>query len=200
MLGGDRSHLQKAGMMETDFPGTRQTEDDGAYDHLARGRIVPEIALPATTGEQLDVVASSRWTVLFLYPATGAPGQQLPDGWLQTPGAYGCTGESCGFRDLHAELEEAGAQVRGVSTQTPSEQAEFAAREHITYPLLSDHEHRLIEALDLPTFTTGGSPPRIRRATLLVDRDRRIRDVRYPIPDPGGHAAEVLARLHLLNR
>ena len=180
---------------DAEFPGTRQTVDDGAYDHLARGGTIPEIHLPATTGEHMDVVAGSRWTVVFLYPATGTPGQPLPDGWLHTPGAYGCTAESCGFRDLLVELDHAGAQVRGVSTQTPSEQAAFAAREHIGYPLLSDHEHTLVQALDLPTFTVGGSHPRIRRATLLVDQGRRIRDVRYPIPDPAGHAAEVLERL-----
>lgn len=185
--------------MDTQFPGTRQTVDDGAYDHLARGGMVPEISLPATTGQHLDVVADSRWTVLFLYPATGTPGQPLPDGWLQTPGAYGCTAESCGFRDLLADLDEAGAHVRGVSTQTAAEQAAFSSRERIGYPLLSDHEHRLVEALDLPTFTAGGSPPRIRRATLLVDNDRQIRDVLYPIPDPGGHAAEVVERLGRLH-
>lgn len=181
--------------MDAAFPGTRQTIDDGAYDHLAGGRTVPEIHLPATTGERLDVVADSPWTVLFLYPATGTPGLTPPDGWLQTPGAYGCTAESCGFRDLLAELADAGAQVRGVSTQTPDEQAAFASRERLGYPLLSDHEHRLVEALGLPTFTAGGSPPRIRRASLLVDKGRRIRDVLYPVPDPAGHAAEVVERL-----
>ena len=185
--------------MVTDFLGTRQTVDDGAYDHLAGGVTVPEVRLPATTGQQLDVVADSRWTVLFLYPATGTPGEPLPDGWLQAPGAYGCTAQSCGFRDLLGELAQAGAQVRGVSTQTPDEQAAFAARERLGYPLLSDHEHRLVEALDLPTFTVGGSPPRIRRATLLIDADRRVRDVLYPIPDPGGHAAEVVERLDQLD-
>jgi peroxiredoxin len=185
-------------VMVEDFPGTRQTVDDGAYDHLTGGVTVPGIHLPATTGQRLDVVADSRWTVLFLYPATGTPGEPLPDGWLQTPGAYGCTAESCGFRDMLGELAAAGAQVRGVSTQTPGEQAAFASRERLGYPLLSDHEHQLTEALDLPTFTTGGSPPRIRRATLLIDADRQIRDVLYPVPDPRGHAAEVVERLRRL--
>jgi peroxiredoxin len=39
----------------------------------------------------------------------------------------------------------------------------------------------------------------MRRATLLIDADRQIRDVLYPIPDPGGHAAEVVERLDHLN-
>lgn len=181
-----------------DFPGTRQTTDDGAYEHLAGGAAVPEIRLPATTGERLDVVADGPWTVLFLYPATGTPGEPPPDGWLQEPGAYGCTAESCAFRDAVGELADAGAQVRGVSTQTPAEQAEFAARQHLGYPLLSDHQRRLAAALDLPTFTAGGSPPRIRRATLLIDAGRRIREVIYPIPDPGAHPWDVVERVRRL--
>lgn len=184
--------------MSEEFPGTRQTDDDGAYDHLTGGVTVPAVRLAATTGEPLDVVADARWTVLFLYPATGTPGEPMPDGWLQLPGAYGCTAETCAFRDAAAELAELGAAVRGVSTQTAGEQAAFAAREAIGYPLLSDHEHVLVDALRLPTFATGDSPARIRRATLLVAADRRIHDVLYPIDDPGGHAQQVVDRIGLL--
>lgn len=177
------------------FPGTRQTTDDGAYDHLRGGAAIASLTLPATTGGALDVVADTPWTVVFLYPATGTPGEPPPDGWLAVPGAYGCSAESCSFRDLTGELHDAGASIRGVSTQTSQEQSAFAATEQLAYPLLSDHRHDLVAALDLPTFTAGGSPPRIRRATLLVTRDRVIRDVVYPIPDPGSHASQVLALL-----
>jgi peroxiredoxin len=175
-----------------EFPGTRQTVDDGAYRHLAAGTAVPHIRLPATTGERLDVVGAAPITVAFLYPATGVPGQPLPEGWLETPGAYGCTAESCRFRDLAGEFATAGADMRGISTQTPEEQAEFAAREGIGYPLLSDHGLELVAALKLPTFGEDLGTPRIRRATLIIGADRRIREVIYPIPDPPRHADEVL--------
>lgn len=176
----------------SNFPGSRQTVDDGAFDHLRGGATMPRVALPATTGRMLDVVANSESTVVFLYPATGVPGEPLPDGWLELPGAYGCTAETCRFRDLAGEFHALGAVLRGISTQTPEEQAEFAAREGVTYPLLSDEEHRLVDALRLPTFTMGGAPPRLRRATLLVTHDRVIRAVLYPVPDPASHADEVL--------
>lgn len=176
----------------SDFPGSRQTVDDRAFDHLRGGATMPRVALPATTGGTLDVVADVEWTVVFLYPATGVPGEPLPDGWLELPGAYGCTAETCRFRDLVGEFKALGTVLRGISTQTPKVQAEFAAREGVTYPLLSDEEHRLVDALRLPTFTMGGSPQRLRRATLLVTRDRMIRTVLYPVPDPARHADEVL--------
>lgn len=182
--------------MTDEFPGTRQTDDDGAYRHLRRGVVVPRVELPATTGGELDVVApDAATTVVFLYPATGVPTEPAPEGWLDIPGAYGCTAESCAFRDLTGQFDRLGAALHGVSTQTPDEQAEFASREHIGYPLLSDERHELVEALDLPTFAAVDTPLRIRRATLLVGRDRRILEVVYPIPDPGGHAEQVLDRL-----
>src|ERR1700742_3498330 len=91
--------------------------DDGAADHLL-GLIVPAIALPATNGQQIDISKLKGQTVLYAYPKTGVPGQPLPDGWNEIPGARGCTPETCGFRDHFAELNAAGADhVFGLSTQ-----------------------------------------------------------------------------------
>lgn len=182
-------------MAQGRFPGTRQTDDDGAYDHLQPGIRVPEIRLTATTGGTVDVVGDADLTVLFLYPATGVADQPVSEAWLAMPGAYGCTGEACSFRDLDADFATAGAAVRGVSTQTPSEQAEFARREQIGYPLLSDEHQELTDALGLPTFRVGAHPPRLKRATLVVGSDRRLQRCFYPISDPAVHPAEVLAAL-----
>jgi peroxiredoxin len=172
--------------------GTAQTTDDGAYGHLRVGMAVPEVELPATTGETLDVVASSAFTVLFLYPMTGTPGQPLPDGWLELPGAFGCTAETCAYRDLIDDFARLDATVYGVSTQTVSEQTEFAERESIKFPLLSDSDHRLVNALRLPLLQVAG-PARIKRATLIVDRKRIVREIMYPIPDPAANAQQALA-------
>ena len=173
--------------------GTAQTVDDGAYGHLRKGVVLPEVMLPATTGESLDIIAPSAITVIFLYPMTGTPGQPLPDGWLELPGAFGCTAESCGYRDLAEEFARFDTTVYGVSTQTTSQQREFAERERINYPLLSDSEHRLVDALRLPLLQVPDHPPRIKRATLIVDRDRVVRDTLYPVPDPAADAVHALA-------
>ena len=178
--------------------GTSQTFDDGAYDHLRVGMAVPDVQLPATTGETLNVVASSAFTVIFLYPMTGIRGQPMPDGWLELPGAFGCTAESCAYRDLIEDFARLDVTVHGVSTQTTSEQRGFAERERISYQLLSDSEHRLVNALELPLLRVGG-PSRIRRATLIVDRKRVLREVMYPIPDPAANAEQALAAVGQLN-
>ena len=179
--------------------GTAQTVDDGAYGHLRPGAVLPEVRLPATGGKSLDVVATSAFTVIFLYPMTGHPDRPLPEEWLELPGAFGCTGESCAYRDLVEEFARAGAAVHGVSTQTTAEQEEFAEREHIDYPLLSDARHRLVEALRLPLFEVATLPPRIKRATLIVDRERVLREVMYPIPDPAANATQALASVRTMS-
>ncbi|MDQ3766858.1 MAG: peroxiredoxin [Actinomycetota bacterium] len=178
--------------------GTAQTIDDGAYSHLRVGTVVPEVKLPATTEEALDVVAPSAFTVIFFYPMTGTPGEPLPDGWLGMPGAFGCTAESCAYRDMGEAFARVGATVYGVGTQTPSEQRAFTEREHINYPLLSDSQHRLVNALRLPLFQAGGQPPRIKRATLIVDGKRVLREIMYPVPDPSANAAHALTAVERL--
>ena len=173
--------------------GTAQTVDDGAYAHLTEGTVLPKVRLPATTGGVLDIVAPTEFTVIFSYPMTGTPGLPLPNGWLDLPGAFGCTAESCGYRDHVEEFARLDTTVYGVSTQTSSEQREFAQREHISYPLLSDSEYLLVDALRLPLLRVVNDPPRIKRATLIVDRDRVVREIMYPVPDPAANAVHALA-------
>ncbi|MFE0508940.1 winged helix-turn-helix transcriptional regulator [Streptomyces sp. NPDC058964] len=154
------------------------------------GTRVPSLTLPAHTGEDLDPVAGA--TVLFCYPATGRP-SPLPDGWSDIPGTVGCTLENRLFRDAYADFTAAGVAVRGVSTQRPDEQREFAAVEGIPFPLLSDMDLRLSAALRLPTFRAGQAL-RLKRAVLVVDRDRVVRQVQFPVTDiPGAVAAALEA-------
>jgi peroxiredoxin len=63
--------------------------------------------------------------VLYVYPLTGRPGVDPPEGWDNIPGARGCTPEARGFRDHHDELLESGAaRVYGLSSQTGDYQPE----------------------------------------------------------------------------
>jgi len=170
-------------------------KDDGAADHLP-GRALPALALRATTGGAIDlaaVAAEAGTLVLYVYPRTGIPGEPAPDGWDAIPGARGCTPQSCAFRDHQAELRALGAETIGLSAQPAAEQAEFAAREHIPFPLLSDPHLELAAALGLPTFTAAGMTL-YKRITLIV-RDGSIAHVFYPVFPPDRNAVDVLAWL-----
>ncbi|MFJ8075489.1 winged helix-turn-helix transcriptional regulator [Streptomyces sp. NPDC096176] len=146
------------------------------------GTRLPRITLPGHLGEQLDPLdGDATTTVLFCYPATGRP-SPLPDNWSDIPGTVGCTLENRLFRDAYGDFTAAGAAVRGVSTQRPDEQREFAKAEGIPFPLLSDMDARLSAALRLPTFRAGQSL-RLKRAVLVVDRERTVRHVQFPVTD-----------------
>ncbi|MBN1528283.1 MAG: peroxiredoxin [Thermoleophilaceae bacterium] len=170
-------------------------EDDGAASHLPGTRL-PGIALPATTGGAIDPSSVTGWAVVFAYPLTGRPGGELPGGeagWNAIPGARGCTPELCGVRDRLGPLEARGATVFGLSTQTTDHQREVAERLGLGYPLLSDSELRLTDALRLPTFEVEGLTL-LKRITLLV-RDGQIATVAYPVFPPDGAAAQALELL-----
>ena len=167
-------------------------EDDGAADHLP-GLEIPPLSLPSTAGP-VDLRGAAAGTlVLYIYPRTGRPGEPPPDGWDATPGARGCTPQSCAFRDHQAELAALGATVVGMSAQPLADQVEFAAREHIPYPLISDTDLQLAHALDLPTFEIAGM--RLYRRITIIARAGRIEHVFYPVFPPDRNAADVVAWL-----
>ncbi|HEX2257504.1 MAG TPA: peroxiredoxin [Afifellaceae bacterium] len=173
-------------------------EDDGAAGHLA-GMRLPEIDLPATDGSTVDLAKLGGRTVVYIYPRTGRPGQDMPEGWDAIPGARGCTPQSCSFRDHFAELTNLGvARVFGLSTQDSEYQREAAERLHLPFPLLSDSELRLTEALFLPTFEVEGMTL-LKRMALVID-DCVISQVFYPVFPPDRNADEVAEWLHSTRR
>jgi peroxiredoxin len=168
-------------------------QDDGGADHLP-GLSLPSLLLPSSRGGEADLaeLAAGR-LVAYVYPRTGRPGEILPNGWDDIPGARGCTPQSCAYRDSLAEFARHGAGVVGISAQSAAEQAEFAAREQIPYPLLSDTGLRLAAALDLPTFAVDGLKL-YRRLTFVAEAGRIVKAF-YPVFPPDRSAAEVLAWL-----
>ncbi|MBA3657677.1 MAG: peroxiredoxin, partial [Gemmatimonadaceae bacterium] len=123
--------------------------DDGSAQHLV-GLELPGVCLASSGGNPVALAGLKGKVVIFCYPMTGRPGESLPDGWDQIPGARGCTPQACAYRDNHREFESAGAAVFGVSTQSTEDQKEAATRLSLPYPLLSDEGRQLQNALDLP--------------------------------------------------
>jgi peroxiredoxin len=185
----------------TEAPGTHNPQvippnipvpkDDGAGRHLA-GMELPDLALQATSGVAVNLSKLPGRTVVYLYPRTGVPGVDPPDGWDQIPGARGCTPQSCSFRDHAGELQRLGvAQLFGLSTQGTAYQQEVATRLHLPFPLLSDERLALAKALNLPTFSVAGMTL-LKRMALIID-DGVIVKAFYPVFPPDKSASEVVA-------
>jgi peroxiredoxin len=166
-------------------PGLPVPQDDGAADHLV-GLELPDLVLDSSLG----LVNVRDFDVLYVYPRSGRPDQPLLPGWDETPGARGCTPQSCAFRDLYPKL---GVPVAGLSAQTLDDQLEFAERNHMPFPVVADPQRKLGAALRLPTFEIAGLT--LDKRITLVAEDARIVKVFYPVFPPDANAGEVLAWL-----
>jgi peroxiredoxin len=160
-------------------------EDDGAADHLV-GLELPDLELPSSQGE----VNVRDFDVVYVYPRSGRPGVPLLPGWDATPGARGCTPQSCAFRDAYPDL---GVPVAGLSAQTLDDQLEFAERNRMPFPVIADPERRLAAALGLPTFEIEGFT--LYKRITLVAQDGEIVKVFYPVFPPDRNAGDVLEYL-----
>jgi peroxiredoxin len=168
-------------------------QDDGGCRHLV-GMRLPDLELASTRNRRVNLAkVTARRVVVYAYPMTGRPGVTLPAGWDEIPGARGCTLETCGFRDHHADLATLQTEVYGVSVQTTEYQQEMVTRLKVPFEVLSDAQMTLVRALKLPTFTAGGMTL-IKRLTIVASAGR-IEHVFYPVFPPDTHAEEVIGWL-----
>ena len=159
--------------------------DDGAADHLT-GSAVPDLVLPSSRG----AVNLRDFEVLYVYPRSGRPGRDLLPGWDDIPGARGCTPQSCAFRDHSAELAALGARVAGLSAQTLDDQIEFAQRNRMPFPVISDEWLELARDPGLPTFEVEGLT--LYKRLALIAEQGCIVKVFYPVFPPDRNAQDVV--------
>ena len=183
----------QANLLQVDWSAIPAPENDGAADHLQASRF-PQIELAATDGKMVNLSALNGTTALFIYPMTGRPDVALPDGWDMIPGARGCTPQACSFRDLHSELKSAGADhVFGLSAQSSDYQREAAERLHLPFPLLSDADGKLRDAMKLPWMEVEGMT--LLKRLSMICRDGEIIKTFYPVFPPDKSADDVLSWL-----
>ncbi len=117
--------------------------------------------------------------VLFFYPRADTPG---------------CTTEACEFRDLDAQLKQAGAVILGVSRDPVRAQKRFADKFSLPFPLLADPDLQVCKQFDVVREGSMYGKPvtKIERSTFLFDRAGRLQ-AEFRKVKPEGHAAEMLA-------
>jgi thioredoxin-dependent peroxiredoxin len=155
----------------------------GNLAHMAKnvGDLVDDFTLPDQTGtpRRLSDLLAAGPVVLFFYPAAMSSG---------------CTRESCHFRDLAAEFAAAGAQRVGISRDSVDRQAKFAEINAFDYPLLSDTDGAVAEALGVKRKLPLG-PMSTKRMTFVIDTDRRVLAVIHSEVSMDQHADRALAVL-----
>lgn len=143
---------------------------------LAVGDLAPDFSLKDHTGTPRSLAEFvGRRLVLFFYPKADTPG---------------CTVESCGFRDRAADFEKAGIALAGASFDTVEDNAAFARKHRLPFPLLCDTEKTLAVAYG----AAEASSPVPQRHTIVIGVDGRIEKI-YRSVSPKDHPDAVLRDL-----
>jgi peroxiredoxin Q/BCP len=148
---------------------------------LKPGDPAPDFQLLDQHGQQHGLTRyQGQWLVLYFYPKDDTPG---------------CTAEACEFRDDLLVLKRMAVAVIGVSLDKVQSHADFAAKYHLPFPLLSDRDGQVARAYGA-LFRLG--PLRFaKRHTFLVDPAGRIAGI-YRKVDPKTHSDQVIRDLQAL--
>lgn len=125
------------------------------------GDTAPDFELLDETGtkRRLSDLLQSGPVVLYFYPAAMT---------------YGCTKESCHFRDLGEDFEAVGAQRVGISADQVEKQKQFSDKHHFDFPLLSDPDGAVARQFGVRrNFSLAPT----KRVTFVIDTDRKVLDV-----------------------
>lgn len=147
---------------------------------------MPEIGkkIPALKGQTDDDTPlklsdlKGQWVVVYFYPKDSTPG---------------CTTEAQEFRDLYPSFRKRGAEVIGVSRDSVRSHANFASKQALPFPLISDADETWCKAFDVIHEKTlyGKKHMGIVRSTFLIDPEGRLAEAWRGVK-VAGHAQAVL--------
>ena len=143
------------------------------------GDLAPDFSLPDQDGTErkLSDLLNDGPVVLFFYPAAMTAGY---------------TAQSCHFRDLAKEFEEAGAQRVGISRDDVATQKKFAELNGFDYPLLADVDGEVAEQFGVKRRF---GPIPVKRHTFVIDTDRTVIEVIKSEFAMNAHADKALTAL-----
>ena len=106
--------------------------------------------------------------IVYFYPRADTPG---------------CTTQSCELRDHRKELTKLGAEVLGISPDTPAKQAKFDTKYGLGFPLLADEDHAVAEKYGVwaEKVNYGKKYMGIVRSAFVVDEKGKIAGAFYKV-------------------
>ncbi|MBX3442514.1 MAG: thioredoxin-dependent thiol peroxidase [Planctomyces sp.] len=149
---------------------------------VSAGDKAPAFALPTADGSIVRLKDfAGRPVVVYFYPKDNTSG---------------CTQQACDFRDAAPRFADIDAVVLGISPDSASSHAKFAAKFGLPFQLLVDADHEVAEKYGAWAEKSmyGRKYFGIERSTFVIDGAGRIAAAWRKVKVPG-HVAEVLATL-----
>lgn len=153
-----------------------------ADKRLAPGDPAPDFTLPDADGHSVSLSSfRGQRVIVYFYPAALTPG---------------CTKQACDFRDNLADLNDRSVAVLGISPDQPSKLAKFRDKEGLTFPLLSDPDHSVLEAYGAygEKVLYGKKTVGVIRSTFVIDPEGAIEKAMYGVKATG-HVARLLTEI-----
>ena len=149
----------------------------------AAGQVAPTFTLPSQDGSQIALDSfRGKWVVLYFYPKDMT---------------QGCTIEAHNFQRDLTKYEALNAVIVGVSVDTPDSHKQFCTKEGLTFRLLADPQHKVVDEYGSLGNYNGNTIAQ--RNTFLINPQGKIVKVWTKV-DPRTHSDEVLAQLAELKK
>ncbi|GJP62875.1 hypothetical protein CLOP_g19947 [Closterium sp. NIES-67] len=150
-----------------------------AVAKVSVGDEAPPLQLTDQNGRVFDLakVKGKKNVVLYFYPADDTPG---------------CTKQACSFRDSFEEFRKLGAEVVGISGDSPESHKLFAEKYSLPFTLLSDEGNAVRKEWGVPSDLFGVLPG---RQTYVIDKKGVVQLIFNNQFQPEKHIAETIAVL-----
>jgi thioredoxin-dependent peroxiredoxin len=150
-----------------------------AADGVAVGSPAPNFSLPSQEDKMVSLSDyKGKWVVLYFYPKDMTTG---------------CTIEAHKFQEDLPKYEALNAVVLGVSLDTVESHKTFCSKDSLTFKLLADPDHKVIDAYGIPVSARGDMKFAQRDTILISPAGKVVKH--WEKVDPNTHSEAVLAEI-----
>jgi peroxiredoxin Q/BCP len=155
-----------------------------AGDTAEVGTVAPNFSLPSQEDKQVSLSQyKGKWVVLYFYPKD------------QTTG---CTIEAHNFQRDLPKYDALNAVVLGVSLDTVESHKTWCTKDSLTFKLLADPDHKVIDAYGVPMMSHGDMHFAARTTFLISPQGKIVKE--WVVKDIPDHSADVLAAIEQMKK